>query len=534
MKKILIGSGDQNYAPSIASATAETGLTPDILAAGAVAVYGLVNTDSLTSGNNNQSCLVIKAAGTGGAGKIETDRFLAGGGELIQLVQGAATFQPKIDYIQVKNIKRLWKQAYVAAVKEVSFIGYNGTSGSLNLPTIVANSDATVLAVEQELSAVDQIRNQEDYPTAPLAASAAAYDIIIQIVNAFNTASYKTHTAFVTANGTVADFTGTATALLFTKGSTTVSFMIQDATSGFVASTGTVAAADLIFTAHQNMKSVTFTCTANATKVCIGGTIYVVADAGADTANATAVAAAINAGGLATATVNSAAVTVTLKPAYYGAKILAFDDNGAGTYATLTLTVNTTTGETVGTVLKALAAVSAAASFELDKPYMGETGYFLGGTSLLLNTGIMTTMTEYGIKMVVDTAGKVYNYAKQGVLESSTLTIFNGGTITNAVAPSKGLGTGVQIVKIEEGLIAYRGQFDSVDRRMKQLPRFASESVTYDVYTIQYSNSTVVTGFDHNRSDNSTIQIAIPVGTDGQSDFEAVLKELATEAAVNF
>jgi hypothetical protein len=526
MKKVFILTGSQAYAPSNASASANTGITPDILASGAIGLYGIAEKSAVAAAVG-QSLLLSESAGASSASLFDTDEIAAGTGdvEMFELVQGAVTTPIRTGWIQRRGVSRITKQAFVAPVKEVSFVGYNGTSGSLNLPTITQNSDGTILAVMAEESAPDRIREQETYTSDPYAASTSAYDVISNIVTKINTAISKTHTAFVVSNGSQADFTGTATGLLFTKGSRTVSFVIQDATSGWVASTGSVTAADVIGVAHSNMKSVTFTCTANATKVSIGGTIYVVADAGTNAQNAAAVAAAINAGTLATATVSGTAdVTVVLKPEVYGAKILAFDDNGAGSYTTLTLTVNATTGETVGTIHKAAATVSAAASFELDRPYRGETGYYLGGTSMTLNAGIVTSITEQGIKLVVDRAGIVYYHSRQGVLENAT--------ITQTVGSSLGFGTGADVVKIEEGLIAYRGQFDTVDRRMKQLPRFANAATNYDAYTIQFTNSTFASGWS--KSDNSSIIVFSPIGNTGAANFEGTLKDLCPQAICNF
>jgi hypothetical protein len=215
-----------------------------------------------------------------------------------------------------------------------------------------------------------------------------------------------------------------------------------------------------------------------------------------------------------------------LNTATYGAKILVVYSADDSSWTTATLTVNTTTGETVGTIYKAAAAVSAAASFELDAAYTGETGYYIGGTSRTLEAGIVTSITEYGIKMTVDTVGNSYDYAKQGVLESATLTA--------SVASSKGLGTGAEIVKIEQGLIAYRGQFDTYSKWAKQLPTYASAGTNYDVYTLYLTQSTNATGAPHNKSANSVLMIAFPTGQSASTDFGTMIKTLCSNASANY
>lgn len=538
MKKILILSGSQNYAASTASSTASTATDPTLLALGAPAFYGLVEVDSGGDGNDNKDTL-ITPTDLAVPLKISAANFIAGGGNLVRFMQGYPTNvnAGQGSLIQAKGVTRLWKQAYIAPIKEVSYIGYNGTGGSLNLPTITLNSEGTLLAVQQEVTTPDQIREQEQYGTANLLANTAAYDIVLQIVNAVNNTTYKTHTAqIVTNQASIADWTGTGTALLLTKGSKTASFVIQDAT-GWIASTGTATIGDIFYASTGNTLNATFTANALGSSaghhiITINDTQYVVADAGTAAQNAAAIITAINAGSQGTATLsNTSDVTIAINRATYSAKIGATYSADDSTWTVLTITVNNTVGastNTVGTILKAASAASAAASFQLDAEFQGQSGYYLGGTSTTVNAGIATLAgsPEYGIKLTVDDPNSVYQYARQGVIESAT--------ITYTIGANCGLGTGDELSKIEEGLIAYRGQFDNYSKWMKQLPRFAVITQNYDAYTIMYRNTTVETGFDNNKGDNSTIQIYVPSGFAGQANIETVLKGLFTSALANF
>jgi len=534
-KKILIGTGltTQVYAPVTgALTTADAATDPGLLATGAIGIYGMPEVTTGVAALNLESLITI-SENTTATGKVEYSDFDdSSANRMIRISQGGE-YPVSTGVFDRYGVTKITKQAYVAPIKEVTFIGYNGTNGSLTLPTIVANDYAGIGAIQKEGTTPDQIREQENYSTGALLASTAAYDILRPIANQVNNTPVlsKTHTAGITSNGTQADFTGTATALKFTKGSTTVAFMIQDATSGWVASTGTVAAADVIGVSHANMKSVTFTADIAGTGagrhvITIGGTIYNVADAGSAAQNATAIAAAINAGTQATATVSTADVTIVLNSSTYGAKILVVQTDDDSSWVVPTLTVNTTTGETVATIYKASAAVSAAASFELDVAYVGETGYYLGGTSKTLEAGIVTSITEYGLKMTADTAGASYDYAKQGVLENAT--------VTSSVSSSKGLGSGVEMVKIEQGLVAYRGQFDTYSKWAKQLPLYASASTNYDVYTLQLTQGTVTTGAPHNKTANSVLMVAFPTGQTASTSFSTIIKALCPNASCNF
>lgn len=536
MKKVLIlgGATTQVYASATGALTVANAATdPSLLASGSIGIYGLVDEDDTTAANVGLTCLITES--TDGTLQIQDSDFASLGNDLVTIAQGGASsagFPVTIPGIQRKNVYKIVKQVYSAPVKQVSYIGWNGTTGAMTLPTIAANDDATLIAIQKEATTSDQIREQENYSVGGLAASETEYNILAGIVNSVNNQPTlsKTHTAGITTNGTQADFTGTGTALKFTKGSTTVLFMIQDGTDGWVASTGTVAAADIIGVAHANMKSVSFAAAAAGSSagrhvITIAGTIYNVADAGTDALNATAIAAAINAGTQATAAVTSSTtVTITLVPSLYSAKILAQYTTDDSSFSTPALTVITTTGETQGTIYKAAAAVSAAASFELDRAYVGETGYWLGLTSVVLGAGIITTNTLYGIKMVVDAVdGSAYSYAKQGVIQYAT--------ITYSVNPTKGFGTGTAVSKIEEGLIAYRGQMDTMSKWAKQLPRYANVDSTYTAYTLMFTQYTTATGAPHNKSANSTVIIFVPSGqTTLIASITAIFIQLFTNA----
>lgn len=438
-KKILIFTGNQAYAASKTSATTNTGTTTENLASGAVGIYGLVENDATTSANNNRFTLLTDGASS--AGLCDADDFVTGAGSLFRIVQGNTDAPVQTGDIQRKGVTKIVKQVYVAPVQGVAVIGFNGTTGSLNLSTVVQNDSASILAVQQEVSTNDQIREQLQFSTAPLVAATPAYDILVQLANAINnvanTGGVRTHIADILGNGA-------------------------------------------------------------KTTIAIGGAITGSGAVGVQ---------------LGTATNGSATVTIT----------------------STTLTATTIVANTIITIgglsYKVVTAVVAAnvLTLTLDRAYEGVT---TTGTRLDGNGGaspifaVQATNTELGLQLTTIDPSAVFNYAKQGVLENAT--------VSYTVSPTSGLGTGAAIVAIEEGLIAYRGQFGTYSRWDKQLPRFANANTNYNVYSIMFRNTTTESGVEHNKGDNSVIQLAVPTTWTAVTTFEAVLKKLASNASVNF
>lgn len=199
---------------------------------------------------------------------------------------------------------------------------------------------------------------------------------------------------------------------------------------------------------------------------------------------------------------------------------------------------------TTNTVSLAITAVNgvvfrissiSGTTITLDRPYRGET-VTISETNFALWAAEVTVTTAWGIGLQVDDATRVYGYAAQGLLQNATVTAYytTNTAGTQTANPTKGLGTGAAVVAIEEGLIAYRGQLDSIDRRMKALPRYANAATNYVAYSISFRVTTETTGAPHNKGENSTVLIFVPTGQASITLFEAVLKKLCTNASVNF
>jgi hypothetical protein len=210
MKQILI-SKNLNYAASKTSTTADTATSPELLRDGAIGFY-------LPSGT------LIPAAGTG---MSTAEKFF--------IAQGTSTgciVTPLLD--KRSNLKRKMTQDYTAPVRQVSYVGYNTSTGSLNTPTISARDEASI-------KVIDTTVGRQTFPkqtfSVSLAASADDYTVASGLVDNINLTPFSDGSSgsntFVTAevvtNATLAEFDADVTV---TNGSKTVTFAGNDTTYG--------------------------------------------------------------------------------------------------------------------------------------------------------------------------------------------------------------------------------------------------------------------------------------------------------------
>jgi len=442
MNKVLILSGNQNYAAS-SVVTVDTAVTADLLAIGAIAMYGFVDADATTSANNKSNVLVTYAAT--GAGVTLYSDFVKGADSL-RMVQGAATYPVETGHIQLKGVTKVVYTAYSAAVKQVSFVGWNGKTGAGNLPTILEGTTSTLQAVQVIPTTPNLIRDVEHYSISSNA-SDSMRTVMITMINAINNNSYKTHSAFLTNNATTINTYTTGSSpgkATLTKGSTIITWESASPTGA--------ASGDDIIIANTSGNVVGTTVTN------INGVVYKIAD------------------------ITSAVWTLTT-------------------------------------------------------PYMGETETIASQTASLAGIRKLTTAgTEFGIKLLTDTAGHAYKYALDGNLQYATLT-YGESAVTGslAVQSNKGTGVGSDVVLIEDGTIAYRGQFDTVSKWQQQLPKFANAATNYATFYIQYTNSTVVSGTSQSRSINNQLVIYIPsAASTAITNLQIMFKGLFPNASCNW
>lgn len=176
MRRIGIGYGNVKYASVVGNNTVNTAIAGsgstnvmNTLAEGAIAIYGLRTSTGLqelittsTSTFTNYSEYIIYQGGKGTGEIVEIGRF------------------------KPEELVALKANAYIAPTKSVSFLGYDGSTGLLNLPTIV-NGDSAAVGVKTRMGSVNPIF--QDFfvaDTGTLVSSDNGYTILADIANQLN------------------------------------------------------------------------------------------------------------------------------------------------------------------------------------------------------------------------------------------------------------------------------------------------------------------------------------------------------------
>jgi hypothetical protein len=168
--------------------------------------------------------LLVCDAGASGAGQVNAAASLRN--SKINFVQGVTGASPIVTGgIPVSAITGVRRKTYAAPVKPRYAIGFNGTSGSLNLPSpITLNMTADIVAIKKV-----QKENNLNYRyryNITTAAAETAYSILNRIAReANNTNGTQLNpnviVADILADGARTAFTGTPGTLTLTKGSVT-------------------------------------------------------------------------------------------------------------------------------------------------------------------------------------------------------------------------------------------------------------------------------------------------------------------------
>ncbi len=180
-RKVLVFK-DVNYAASKSSATQNTALTPDLLAEGAVGVYGIHE-----AGSTNLNKLVLISDGGGeAAGRIEAASFV--GKEVVIAVGKASGCEVSQPIDKALGLKVAKGAKYVAPVRGEIRVGYNGSSGSLNLPTVTKGMDFTINVINKNyhVSGFNQPFQKVQLSASALANSESAYTLLKRWVENVN------------------------------------------------------------------------------------------------------------------------------------------------------------------------------------------------------------------------------------------------------------------------------------------------------------------------------------------------------------
>jgi len=294
-------------------------------------------------------------------------------------------------------------EAYAQPSQQVSFLGYDGTTIN-GLGTITLGDSYSVqLSLSYTAGAISQqnlMKSISAYATDTSQATVAK--------NLFET-HYRQfgplHEPFrailcdrIARVDSVAAH-DTATIAYLVNGSKTVTLYTKtvEASAALTASTTTITAGTVVNIPSYNGRTFTFDAIDADHVVYIGTSSYVVADAGTAAQNATAIAAAISAGTVATAVASDATVTVTYLEDTRALPPMVISD-ADGTPAEVAVTI--ASGDDVPVQYVVAAATTAAATYTLDEPWQGPTGYVYTGTTAATNIGESTlnAANAWGLK----------------------------------------------------------------------------------------------------------------------------------------
>lgn len=190
----------------------------------------------------------------------------------------------------------------------------------------------------------------------------------------------------------------TATIAYLVNGSKTVTLYTKTkaASAALTASATTIDAGTVVNIPSYNGRTFTFDPTAEDHVVYIGETSYVVADAGDAAANGAAIVIAINAGTQAIAS-GTTTVTITYLENTRALPPMVISD-ADGTPATVAVTI--ASGDAVPVQYVVAATTAAAATYTLDEPWQGPSGYVYIGTTAATNIGESTlnAANAWGLK----------------------------------------------------------------------------------------------------------------------------------------
>jgi len=360
------------------------------------------------------------------------------------------------------NIVTKGKAAYAQPSEQVSFLGYDGSTVT-GLGTITLGESYIVgLWLNHTKGAYDQkgeVKHISAYATDTTQATIAKQLMESHLKN-FSPLREKYPSILcdrVALTTSVAAITDNATIYKLTKGLKTV-YTYTKAAAGnatLTASQVDVTLGNNVNIPTYNGRSFSFTASvlgagAGRHVIYIGSTSYSVADAGTDAQNATAIAAAINAGTQASAAAVAAAITITYRENTVALPPMVLSSADDTTFANVAITI--ASGNAIPVMYKIGATATDSATFELDEPWQGETGYVYEGTTAATNIGIATlTSDTWGLKFTGIKQPFNAQTDEDIKINFDLATDSFGANVTEykAVKPNKGQGTWQAIAELE-------------------------------------------------------------------------------------
>jgi len=158
--------------------TADAALTPNMLDAGSIGIY------AIDPANGMQKLVRVGSTTTG----IVTATGFKGKSFRIAQGLGSGEFIISED-MDIKGILSITGSKYAAATGQTSYIGFNETNGSLNLPTLVGVKNEITIGIKEKVMGMGN-EELKRYYTVNAKAGMSASEIIDLLVNEFNSPSY--------------------------------------------------------------------------------------------------------------------------------------------------------------------------------------------------------------------------------------------------------------------------------------------------------------------------------------------------------
>lgn len=418
-------------------------------------------------------------------------------------VDGTFVFSP---YFNLTTAGTVRVNTHVAPVEQTSFWGYDGTSNTTGFPTIVTGNTYSLHFVLNHTR--NTYNNAPQIKTVPYKAqSTSQADLALGLQQQFLRTFSETREFYPsircnrTADGTVAAMV-TATIGKVTSGSTTVYVYTKagaaDAT--MTASVASLTAGNIYSFPSTCGRTFTFDAVASVShEIFIGNQFLEFASVSSNTTTqATAIAAAINAattgvGSLCTATSSTATVTITYRDNFIGLPPMIIKDS-AGTPLQVAVTI--ASGNSVPVKYKVAATTSAAASFELDVPWQGPSGYIYTstGTSTTAGIGLATVTGYWGLKFTG--VRQSFNPIEDSMVNQKVyfdITSEDFGTLSEykAVKMNPGIGTYEQ-VSYQEVYSQFLDKDTITSKRPRTKYRLESkEGTPYTLYNFTITNPTI-------------------------------------------
>ena len=210
MRELLVVKTTPVYGASKTSATVDTATSPEMLAEGAIGIYYIKKSNGVPT--------LVLGDGTPSLTTAISDTGLPVSKIPFMYAIGTATSCEITDNVSSENILSLIGKEYAAEVKQSWYVGYNGVTGNIVIPTIATYDEAGIDVTVRRMGT----NVEDDYAlcNASLTVGDGIFDVASKICDAVNVAKVNPK---VLAEVSVPTYTGAVgagiTGVVLIKGS---------------------------------------------------------------------------------------------------------------------------------------------------------------------------------------------------------------------------------------------------------------------------------------------------------------------------